>query len=122
MFKITLTRYRCVNSCLYGFCLHDSKPSEKKRKHDEDSNLPNGSGYGDHIQLLQIFESWDRTNYDPVWCKENGMQVIVPFSSFLPYLFSSIPSEKHGDIKSLTALLLQKVVSYMLSLQLIQSI
>jgi ATP-dependent RNA helicase DHX8/PRP22 len=75
MFKITLTRYRCVNSCLYGFCLHDSKPSEKKRKHDEDSNLPNGSGYGDHIQLLQIFESWDRTNYDPVWCKENGMQV-----------------------------------------------
>ncbi|ANM60100.1 P-loop containing nucleoside triphosphate hydrolase [Arabidopsis suecica] len=52
-----------------------SKPSEKKRKHDEDSNLPNGSGYGDHIQLLQIFESWDRTNYDPVWCKENGMQV-----------------------------------------------
>ncbi|KAG7647760.1 Helicase C-terminal [Arabidopsis thaliana x Arabidopsis arenosa] len=52
-----------------------SKPSEKKRKHDDDSNLPNGSGYGDHIQLLQIFESWDRTNYDPVWCKENGMQV-----------------------------------------------
>lgn len=69
----------------YGFCLHDSKPSEKKRKHDDDSNLPNGSGFGDHIQLLQIFESWDRTDYDPAWCKENGMQVIFPFPSFLIY-------------------------------------
>ncbi|CAN8304073.1 unnamed protein product [Cochlearia groenlandica] len=51
-----------------------SKPSEKKRKH-EDSNLPDGSGFGDHIQLLQIFECWDRNNYDTEWCKENGMQV-----------------------------------------------
>lgn len=85
MFKITLTRYRCITSCLHGLCLHDSKPNEKKRKHD-DSNLPDGSGYGDHIQLLQIFECWDRNNYDPEWCKENGMQVIVPFcSSFLIY-------------------------------------
>ncbi|ESQ34073.1 hypothetical protein EUTSA_v10006961mg [Eutrema salsugineum] len=51
-----------------------SKPNEKKRKHDE-SNLPDGSGFGDHIQLLQIFECWDRNNYDTEWCKQNGMQV-----------------------------------------------
>ncbi|CAH2034104.1 unnamed protein product [Thlaspi arvense] len=51
-----------------------SKPNEKKRKHD-DSSLPDGSGFGDHIQLLQIFECWHRNNYDTEWCKENGMQV-----------------------------------------------
>ncbi|CAA7043469.1 unnamed protein product [Microthlaspi erraticum] len=51
-----------------------SKPNEKKRKHEE-SNLPDGSGFGDHIQLLQIFECWDRNNYDTQWCKENDLQV-----------------------------------------------
>ncbi|XP_010549283.1 PREDICTED: probable pre-mRNA-splicing factor ATP-dependent RNA helicase DEAH4 isoform X2 [Tarenaya hassleriana] len=51
-----------------------SKPAEKKRKHDV-SNLPNGSGFGDHIQLLQIFECWDHNHYDVEWCKENGLQV-----------------------------------------------
>ncbi|CAH8349750.1 unnamed protein product [Eruca vesicaria subsp. sativa] len=54
-----------------------SKPNERKRKHEEsvDSNLPDGSGFGDHIQLLQIFECWDRNNYDIQWCKENSLQV-----------------------------------------------
>lgn len=117
MFKIKLTSYRCINSSLHALCLYDSKPNEKKRKHD-DSNLPDGSGFGDHIQLLQIFECWDRNNYDPEWCKENGMQVFVPFSFFLSYLFSSIPLEKHGDIENVYALLpspiSQKVVKYML--------
>lgn len=48
--------------------------TEKKRKHDS-SNLPNGSGYGDHIQLLQIYELWDRHDYDVQWCKDNNLQV-----------------------------------------------
>ncbi|KAJ1401977.1 P-loop containing nucleoside triphosphate hydrolase [Sesbania bispinosa] len=48
--------------------------TEKKRKHPI-SNLPDGSGLGDHIQLLQIFECWDRTDYDIGWCKDNGLQV-----------------------------------------------
>ncbi|KAF2611782.1 hypothetical protein F2Q70_00012603 [Brassica cretica] len=52
-----------------------SKPNEKKRKRDEESKLPDGSGFGDHIQLLQIFECWDRNNYDIRWCKENDLQV-----------------------------------------------
>lgn len=52
------------------------KPSERKRKRDdEESNLPDGSGFGDHIQLLQIFECWDSNNYDIRWCKDNGLQV-----------------------------------------------
>ncbi|KAB1207796.1 putative pre-mRNA-splicing factor ATP-dependent RNA helicase [Morella rubra] len=51
-----------------------SKSSEKKRKHTR-SDLPDGSGWGDHIQLLQIYEHWDRTNYDIGWCKENDLQV-----------------------------------------------
>ncbi|KAG2706688.1 hypothetical protein I3843_05G103400 [Carya illinoinensis] len=51
-----------------------SKNTEKKRKHTS-SNLPDGSGWGDHIQLLQIYEHWDRTNYNIGWCKDNDLQV-----------------------------------------------
>ncbi|KAJ4960743.1 hypothetical protein NE237_020653 [Protea cynaroides] len=51
-----------------------SKGTEKKRKHAP-SNLPDGSGWGDHIQLLQVFENWDRMDYDPRWCKDNDLQV-----------------------------------------------
>ncbi|XP_054787039.1 probable pre-mRNA-splicing factor ATP-dependent RNA helicase DEAH4 isoform X1 [Prosopis cineraria] len=48
--------------------------TEKKRKHTM-SNLPDGSGFGDHIQLLQIFERWDQSDYDIGWCKDNDLQV-----------------------------------------------
>ncbi|KAI8526884.1 hypothetical protein RHMOL_Rhmol12G0033800 [Rhododendron molle] len=51
-----------------------SKSTDKKRKH-EPSDLPEGSGWGDHIQLLQIYELWDQTNYDVEWCKDNNLQV-----------------------------------------------
>ncbi|XP_058102259.1 probable pre-mRNA-splicing factor ATP-dependent RNA helicase DEAH4 isoform X1 [Magnolia sinica] len=51
-----------------------SKNSEKKRKRSS-SDLPDGSGWGDHIQLLQIYEKWDRANYDPQWCIDNNLQV-----------------------------------------------
>ncbi|CAL5392147.1 unnamed protein product [Camellia sinensis] len=51
-----------------------SKSTEKKRKHDS-SDLPNGSGWGDRIQLLQIYELWDQTDYDVDWCKDNNLQV-----------------------------------------------
>ncbi|CAL5390094.1 unnamed protein product [Camellia sinensis] len=51
-----------------------SKSTEKKRKHDS-SDLPNGSGWGDHIQLLQIYELWGQTDYDVDWCKDNNLQV-----------------------------------------------
>ncbi|KAL6505440.1 hypothetical protein OROHE_022819 [Orobanche hederae] len=54
--------------------LGQSKSTEKKRKHTP-SNLPDGSGWGDHIQLLQIFELWHQTFYNPEWCKENNLQV-----------------------------------------------
>ncbi|OEL30532.1 putative pre-mRNA-splicing factor ATP-dependent RNA helicase DEAH4 [Dichanthelium oligosanthes] len=49
-----------------------SKGMEGKRKRHE---LPDGSGWGDHIQLLQIFESWDHTDYDPKWCSDHDLQV-----------------------------------------------
>uniref|UniRef100_A0A0D9XR98 RNA helicase n=1 Tax=Leersia perrieri TaxID=77586 RepID=A0A0D9XR98_9ORYZ len=49
-----------------------SKDMEGKRKRQE---LPDGSGWGDHIQLLQIFESWDQTGYDPRWCSDHELQV-----------------------------------------------
>lgn len=51
---------------------------EKKRKHPM-PNLPDGSGLGDHIQLLQIYECWDRNDYDIGWCKDNGLQVLLFF-------------------------------------------
>ncbi|KAK4423932.1 putative pre-splicing factor ATP-dependent RNA helicase DEAH4 [Sesamum alatum] len=54
--------------------LGQSKSADKKRKHTP-SNLPDGSGLGDHIQLLQIFELWHQTDYNTDWCKENNLQV-----------------------------------------------
>ncbi|CAL9138746.1 unnamed protein product [Musa acuminata var. zebrina] len=51
-----------------------SKNKEKKRKQSF-SKLPDGSGWGDHIQLLQVYESWDRADYDPNWCTDNDLQV-----------------------------------------------
>ena len=47
---------------------------ESKRKHTI-SNLPDGFGLGDHIQLLQIYECWDQTDFDIGWCKDNGLKV-----------------------------------------------
>ncbi|PON82810.1 RNA helicase family protein [Trema orientale] len=51
-----------------------SKNTEKKRKQNH-LDLPDGSGWGDHIQLLQIFECWHQTDYDIDWLKDNGLQV-----------------------------------------------
>ncbi|KAI5572984.1 hypothetical protein POPTR_010G057200v4 [Populus trichocarpa] len=51
-----------------------SKSNEKKRKHPP-PDLPDGSGYGDHVQLLQIFEQWDQNEFDIGWCKDKGLQV-----------------------------------------------
>lgn len=53
-----------------------SKSTDKKRKHVP-SNLPDGSGWGDHIQLLQIYELWHQTDYNTDWCKEKNLQVLV---------------------------------------------
>ncbi|VAH94346.1 unnamed protein product [Triticum turgidum subsp. durum] len=49
-----------------------NKDMEGKRKRQE---LSDGSGWGDHVQLLQIFESWDQADYDPRWCSEHDLQV-----------------------------------------------
>ncbi|CAJ1935647.1 unnamed protein product [Sphenostylis stenocarpa] len=54
--------------------LPGQRKTEKKRKHSI-SNLPDGSGLGDHIQLLQIYHCWDQTDFDIGWCKDNGLQV-----------------------------------------------
>ncbi|KAM5568155.1 putative pre-mRNA-splicing factor ATP-dependent RNA helicase DEAH4 [Rosa sericea] len=51
-----------------------SKSTEKKRKHDH-LDLPDGSDWGDHIQLLQIYECWHQIHYDIDWCKDRGLQV-----------------------------------------------
>lgn len=51
-----------------------SKSTEKKQKHTP-LDLPDGSGWGDHIQLLQIYECWDEYDYDANWVKHNGLQV-----------------------------------------------
>nr|KAJ0212315.1 hypothetical protein LSAT_V11C400158240 [Lactuca sativa] len=51
-----------------------SKNTDRKRKHPP-SDLPDGSGLGDHIQLLQIYELWDEVDYSIDWCKDNNLQV-----------------------------------------------
>jgi len=55
-----------------------------KRKRQE---LPDGSGWGDHIQLLQIFESWDQSGYDPKWCSDHDLQVTEK-NMFVIYLIN----------------------------------
>lgn len=47
---------------------------EIKRK-EQTLQLPDGSCWGDHIQLLQIYESWDRADYDSDWCIDHNLQV-----------------------------------------------
>ncbi|QCD83387.1 ATP-dependent RNA helicase DHX8/PRP22 [Vigna unguiculata] len=49
------------------------RKTEKKRKHSI-SNLADGSGLGDHIHLLHIYQCWDQTDFDIGWCKDNGLQ------------------------------------------------
>ncbi|XP_057529036.1 probable pre-mRNA-splicing factor ATP-dependent RNA helicase DEAH4 [Amaranthus tricolor] len=51
-----------------------ARGSEKKRKHTP-LRLPDGDGLGDHIQLLQIYESWSETGFDFEWCREHGLQI-----------------------------------------------
>lgn len=55
-----------------------SNRTEKKRKHTP-RDLPDGSGLGDHIQLLQIYERWDEIDYDVEWCRDNDLQVFFYF-------------------------------------------
>lgn len=59
----------------YAICAICSKGKERKRK--QQSSLPDGSGWGDHIQLLQIYENWDLVDYDPDWCTDNDLQVLL---------------------------------------------
>ncbi|KAK9108437.1 hypothetical protein Syun_024448 [Stephania yunnanensis] len=51
----------------------NNKRHEKKRKHAP-LELPDGSGLGDHIQLLQIYEHWDEAGYDSSWCMDHALQ------------------------------------------------
>lgn len=60
------------------------KNADKKRKH-RSLDLPDGSGWGDHIQLLQIFELWDQENYDVNWCKDRELQASLN-SPFLKHI------------------------------------
>lgn len=52
---------------------NQSKGNDRKRK--QPSELPDGGGWGDHIQLLQVYEAWDQVDYDPRWCTDNDLQV-----------------------------------------------
>ncbi|GJX53393.1 dihydropyrimidine dehydrogenase (NADP(+)), chloroplastic [Tanacetum coccineum] len=39
------------------------KQQQTRRGSNPPSELPDGSGWGDHIQLLQIYKLWDQTDY-----------------------------------------------------------
>ncbi|KAH0464603.1 hypothetical protein IEQ34_007389 [Dendrobium chrysotoxum] len=55
------------------YCPIQRNTKDKKRK--QVLQLPDGSYWGDHILLLQIYECWDRADYDPDWCIEQNLQV-----------------------------------------------
>ncbi|OMO58721.1 hypothetical protein CCACVL1_25383, partial [Corchorus capsularis] len=53
-----------------------SKSNDKKRKHPS-LELPDGSGFSDHIQFLQIYEWWNESDYDIGWCKDHELQRLL---------------------------------------------
>ncbi|RAL39995.1 hypothetical protein DM860_008135 [Cuscuta australis] len=55
--------------------LHGSRNAIEKKRKQTPSNLPDGCGWGDHFQLLQIYELWDQNDYSTEWCNENNLQV-----------------------------------------------
>ncbi|KAG6542974.1 hypothetical protein Mapa_015666 [Marchantia paleacea] len=63
-----------VLSCESIFYNAPRQGKEKKRAREHGS-LPNGRGLGDHIQYLQIYDAWEKNNFDFEWCKENGLQI-----------------------------------------------
>lgn len=81
--------------------LGHSKSLDKKRKHTS-SKLPDGSGWGDHIQLLQIYEQWHETDYSVSWCKENNLQVRgMMFVRDVRKQLSQIMEKHAKDVESL---------------------
>ncbi|XP_002962098.2 probable pre-mRNA-splicing factor ATP-dependent RNA helicase DEAH4 [Selaginella moellendorffii] len=54
---------------------YQAPKKEKKEQSAVHQDLPTGDGFGDHIQLLQIYEKWRRVDYDFEWCKEHGLQI-----------------------------------------------
>ncbi|CAM6041396.1 unnamed protein product [Sphagnum compactum] len=62
-----------VLSCESIFFQAPRRGQGKKREREE-GLLPSGGGYGDHIQYLQIYEAWQRHNFDVEWCKSHGLQ------------------------------------------------
>ncbi|KAK1266012.1 putative pre-mRNA-splicing factor ATP-dependent RNA helicase [Acorus gramineus] len=55
--------------------LHNRRKDKDKKRKQPVSDLPNGSGWGDHIQLLQIYENWAEVGYDRNWLIDNDLQV-----------------------------------------------
>ncbi|KAL2632504.1 hypothetical protein R1flu_003983 [Riccia fluitans] len=60
-------------SCENIFYQAPRQGKEKKRPREE-GNLPDGRGLGDHIQYLQIYDAWEKHDFDLKWCEENGLQ------------------------------------------------
>ncbi|MQL88553.1 hypothetical protein Taro_021123 [Colocasia esculenta] len=75
MRALGLACLRCLSegSGVYSRFPQGVKGNEKKRKQHV-SSLPDGSGWGDHIQLLQVYDNWVQEGYNPNWCKDNDIQ------------------------------------------------
>ncbi|PWA89091.1 RNA helicase family protein [Artemisia annua] len=67
-------------------CLHQAVPLaamlsvegsffHQKSINTASSPLPNGSGWGDHIQFLQIYEQWAQNQYSLDWCEKYNLPV-----------------------------------------------
>ncbi|XP_047309268.1 probable pre-mRNA-splicing factor ATP-dependent RNA helicase DEAH4 [Impatiens glandulifera] len=78
--------YGCLSQALSVAAMLSAEtslfPGKSKKRKDRDQDhdhhdpvLPNGSGFGDHIQLLQIYDLWDEHDFDVKWCKDNNLQV-----------------------------------------------
>ncbi|CAM6103349.1 unnamed protein product [Calypogeia fissa] len=84
-------------SCENIFFQPPREGKDKKRAREE-GNLPDGSGYGDHIQYLQIYEAWQSHSYDFEWCKENRLQIrAMKFAKDVRRQLGQIMQRKNND-------------------------
>ncbi|GKD90845.1 RNA helicase family protein, partial [Tanacetum coccineum] len=71
------------SGCVYqaasvaGMLLAEGSLFQQQSTNAGSSSLPDGTGYGDHIRLLQIYTDWAKERNRWVWCKHHNLQAPV---------------------------------------------
>ncbi|GJT41610.1 probable pre-mRNA-splicing factor ATP-dependent RNA helicase DEAH4 [Tanacetum coccineum] len=92
------------SGCVYqaasvaGMLLAEGSLFQQQSTNAGSSSLPDGTGYGDHIRLLQIYTDWAKERNRWVWCKHHNLQF---FSLYLDKYKTESSYWKHVSVGSL---------------------